>query len=170
MIKYVSLLLYYSFAKYLPSSFYPGGNFFNKIRIRLLKNIFPIGINCKIQNNVHFGKGTDIEIGNNCQINSNVQLNNVKINDYVMIAPGVTILGRMHDFSTKNIPMILQGERIVKQTVIEKDVWIGTNVIIMPGIKLAKGCIIGAGGVVTKDTQPYGIYGGIPAKLIKMRN
>lgn len=39
----------------------------------------------------------------------------------------------------------------------------------MPGVEIAKGCIIGAGAVVTKNTKPYGIYGGVPAKRMKER-
>ena len=46
---------------------------------------------------------------------------------------------------------------------------IGTNAIIMPGVKIANGVIIGAGAVVTKDCKKNGIYGGVPSKLIKKR-
>lgn len=39
----------------------------------------------------------------------------------------------------------------------------------MAGVTLADGCVIGAGAVVTRDTEPYGVYGGVPARLIKYR-
>ena len=39
----------------------------------------------------------------------------------------------------------------------------------MSGITIGKGAIIAAGAIVTKDVPPYSIYGGNPAKLIKMR-
>lgn len=39
----------------------------------------------------------------------------------------------------------------------------------MSGVNIADGCIIGAGAVVTKDTEAYCVYGGVPAKLIKRR-
>jgi maltose O-acetyltransferase len=115
------------------------------------------------------GKGENIEIGNYCQVNENVQLSNVRLGNYVMIAPGVTILGRMHQHSDTTIPMVLQGEIDTAQTIIEDDVWIGTNAIIMPGLTIQKGCIIAAGAVVTKNCQSYGIYGGVPATLLKIR-
>jgi len=54
-------------------------------------------------------------------------------------------------------------------TVIESDVWIGDGVIVMPDVKIATGCVVGANSVVTKDTEPYGIYGGVPAKKIGSR-
>jgi acetyltransferase-like isoleucine patch superfamily enzyme len=48
------------------------------------------------------------------------------------------------------------------------DVWIGANVIILPGCyKIGNGAIIGAGSIVTKDVPPYAIVAGNPSRLIK---
>ena len=52
---------------------------------------------------------------------------------------------------------------------IEEDVFIGAKAIILPGLLLRKGSIIGAGSVLTKDTNEFGIYVGNPAKYIKQR-
>jgi acetyltransferase-like isoleucine patch superfamily enzyme len=52
---------------------------------------------------------------------------------------------------------------------IGNDVWIAEGVRIMPGVTIGDGCVIGARAVVTKDLEPYGIYAGIPARLIKKR-
>ncbi|NBH14511.1 antibiotic acetyltransferase [Lachnospiraceae bacterium] len=52
---------------------------------------------------------------------------------------------------------------------IGNDVWIGANVILLPGVKIGDGAVIAAGAVVTKDVEPYAIAGGVPAKLIKHR-
>ncbi len=52
---------------------------------------------------------------------------------------------------------------------IGNDVWIGSGVKIMAGVKIPDGVIIGAGAVVTKDLEPYFIYGGVPAKKIGQR-
>ncbi len=54
-------------------------------------------------------------------------------------------------------------------TVIGNDVWIGRESVIMPGVKIGDGAIIAAYSVVAKDIPPYTIYGGNPAKFIKMR-
>ena len=51
----------------------------------------------------------------------------------------------------------------------EDDVWLGRNAIVMPGIKIGRGSIIGAGSVVTKDVEPFSVMGGVPATLIKKR-
>ena len=52
---------------------------------------------------------------------------------------------------------------------IGNDVFIGAKAIILPGLEIAEGCVIGAGAILTKDTEPYGIYAGNPAKFIKKR-
>lgn len=52
---------------------------------------------------------------------------------------------------------------------IGNDVWIGQDVTILDGVTIADGTIVAAGAVVTKDTQPYSVVGGVPAKLIKYR-
>lgn len=52
---------------------------------------------------------------------------------------------------------------------IGNDVWIGTNAVIMGGVKIGDGAIVAAGAVVTKDVPPYAIVGGVPAKVIKYR-
>lgn len=169
MKKAVLLALYYMLGKHLPNSYYPLGGLFNGLRISLLKGILVIGRDCKVQSNVDVGDGNAIEIGNHCQINQNVKLDNVKIANFVMIAPGVTILGKMHSYDRRDIPMILQGEQSVRPTIIEEDVWIGTNAILMPGVIVRKGCIVAAGTVVTKDCDAFGIYAGVPARRVGQR-
>ncbi|MDR3697546.1 CatB-related O-acetyltransferase [Mucilaginibacter sp.] len=57
-----------------------------------------------------------------------------------------------------------------KKSEIGNDVWIGSNVVLIDGIKISDGAIIGAGSVVTKDVPPYAIVGGVPAKIIKYRH
>lgn len=52
---------------------------------------------------------------------------------------------------------------------IGSDVWIGARVTLLEGIKIGNGAIIAAGAVVTKDVEPYSIYGGVPAKKIGRR-
>ena len=55
------------------------------------------------------------------------------------------------------------------QLVIENDVWIGSNVLLLGGIRIGNGAVIAAGSVVTKDVPPYAIVGGNPAKIIRYR-
>ncbi len=52
---------------------------------------------------------------------------------------------------------------------IGNDVWLGHQVRLMPGVTIGDGAVVGARSVVTKDLEPYGIYAGVPAKLIRKR-
>ena len=54
-------------------------------------------------------------------------------------------------------------------TVIGNDVWIGSEAIIMPGIRIGDGAVIGTRALVTRDVEPYAIVGGNPARTIRKR-
>jgi len=58
---------------------------------------------------------------------------------------------------------------VCKPVVIEKFVMVTTNVVIAPGVTLGEGCVIGANSFVKKDTEPWTIYAGTPAKPLKER-
>ena len=53
--------------------------------------------------------------------------------------------------------------------IIGDDVWIGANAIICSGVTVGQGAIVAAGGVVTKDVEPYAIVGGNPARVRKYK-
>jgi acetyltransferase-like isoleucine patch superfamily enzyme len=55
------------------------------------------------------------------------------------------------------------------QISIGHDVWIGEGVTIKNGVKIGNGAVLGMGALVTKDCEPFGIYGGVPARLIRYR-
>jgi maltose O-acetyltransferase len=148
---------------------------FTKIRLFYFEKILKIKqknfcIDECIEPNIYIGNGQNISIGYGVQINENVFIQGGKIGNFVMIAPNVSILSSSHKFDTIDIPMALQGKIEGKYVVIQDDVWIGRNVVIMPGITVGKGAIIGAGAIVTKDIPPYTICAGVPAKIISYRN
>lgn len=55
----------------------------------------------------------------------------------------------------------------IRSIVVERDVWIGANTTVVSGVRIAEGCIIGANAVVTRDTEPFSLYAGVPARLKK---
>lgn len=59
---------------------------------------------------------------------------------------------------------------IKKPIVVGENVWIGGDVILLPGVELGEGCVVGAGAVVTKSFPPYAILGGNPARIIGQRD
>ena len=57
----------------------------------------------------------------------------------------------------------------INPIIIEDDVWIGARVIILPGRRIGRGSIVGAGSVITKDVEPFSIVGGNPAQVVGWR-
>lgn len=92
-----------------------------------------------------------IVIGKNCLISYNVHLRT-----------------DMHNYMDR-MQLINQQGHTEKSIEIQDDVWVGYGAQIMAGVKIATGCVIGAGAVVTKNTEPYGVYAGVPARKIKER-
>ncbi|MEO5979828.1 MAG: acyltransferase [Chryseolinea sp.] len=165
----LALLVYYLFARHLPPSYFPLGRVFNAIRVFVLRRIISVGADVVIQTGFRFGQKDAVKIGSHCQINENVYIQSAVIGDYVLIAQNVAVLAVTHKFDDIHVPIMLQGSTLPHPVTIEDNVWLGRNVIVMPGVKLGTGCIIGAGSVVTKSVPAYAIFGGVPAKIIKYR-
>ena len=134
----------------------------------------------------HCGRGVfvwgrdKIEIGKNFYIGkySTIETNCV-IGDNVIIANHVGIVGK-YDHNYQQVGVAVRMAECIRDknyswkgidnvTYIGDDVWIGYGAIIMSGVTIANGCIIAAGSIVTKDTEPYSIYAGNPAKKVKDR-
>lgn len=87
----------------------------------------------------------------------------IKIGERAVIAQYSYICNGTHDFSDEKSPLLVGNIEI------EEDVFIGAKAIILPGLLISKGSIIGAGSVLTRDTEKFGIYAGNPARYIKKR-
>jgi len=112
-----------------------------------------------------------IHLGNHINIHKGCTLDGtggLTIGDYVMISQDCCIYSAHHRFDDLTIPMLLQKNDI-HTTIIGDDVGLGVKSIILPGIKIGKGSIVGAGAVVTKDVPQYSIVAGVPAKIINSR-
>lgn len=112
-----------------------------------------------------------IEAGRNLHVNANVNLygrGGLVIGDHVLIGPNAVIVSSQHQFARRDLPIVYQGHA-GERTVIGSHVWIGANACVMPGVTIADGTIVAAGAVVTKDTEPYTIVGGVPAEKIGER-
>lgn len=163
-------IAYYLIARHLPRSNMPYSVGSKKIRAFICKRLFhKFGKNVNIEPKVIFYNLHDSEIGNNSGIGMGSYIGTVKIGNDVMMGPEVVILSLDHSYFKTSIPMRCQGLRQDRPVLIEDDVWIGTRVIILPGIKIGRGSIVAAGSVVTKNIEAYSIVAGNPAMFIKKR-
>jgi acetyltransferase-like isoleucine patch superfamily enzyme len=130
-----------------------------------LKNVHPtfyMGGRSSVSSDIK--AGAYAYIGPNCIIYPKVT-----IGEYSMLANNVSVIGGDHLYNKPGTPIIFSGRAILKETLIGKDVWVGAHSKILTGVTIGNGAIIAMGSVVTKDVEPFTIYGGIPAKKIKNR-
>ena len=116
---------------------------------------------------VFFHRLRGVKIGKNVEIGSMVIIDNIYPHK-VSIGNNVTIVSQTmitaHDFSYK---YSRNGEIVEGAVEKEDNAFIGGLSIILPGIKVGKSALVGAGSVVTKDVEPFSIVAGNPAKKIK---
>lgn len=105
--------------------------------------------------------GSNTIIGHNCILDGRM---NLEIGSNVNLSTGVWIWTLQHDPQSESFET--KGGKVI----IEDYAWLSCRSIILPGVRIGKGTVVAAGSVVTKDTEPYSIMGGIPAKKIGERN
>jgi maltose O-acetyltransferase len=93
-----------------------------------------------------------VVIGNNCAISHNVRIYSSS------------------NYSDQNLNTSEPKEKVFGNVLIGNGVWIGANVFINQGVVIGNNAIIGSNSVVTKNIEANAIYGGVPAKLIKMKS
>jgi acetyltransferase-like isoleucine patch superfamily enzyme len=154
-----------------------------------------LGKNLKISDKASIYDYSNIEIGDNsriddfCVVSGNVKIgNNVHITpmcliaggvegiileDFVTIAYGVIIFTQSDDYhggslTNSTIPKKYKNEKKIK-VLLKRHSIVGSGSIILPGVVLEVGVSVGAMTLVTKATDPWGIYVGIPAVKIRER-
>lgn len=113
----------------------------------------------------------DIRIGHNVQFGRGTWVScDVYFGNHILMAGRVNFVGRNdHQYNIPTSYIWDNPRGIDKVTIVEDDVWIGTNVTILAGVTIGRGSIIAAGALVNCDIPPCEIWGGVPAKKIKGR-
>lgn len=98
----------------------------------------------------------------------------VELADFSTLAYGVKVFSQSDDYSGMSmtnslIPKKFKNEYFAS-VFIGRQVIVGANSIVFPGVDIAEGCAIGAMTLVNKSTKPWGIYVGSPAKRVKERS
>lgn len=124
--------------------------------------------NVAISNPLKVQLGSNVYIGPNCEFFSEGGL---IIGDGTVIGPNVVIMTSTHNYDSIDLNTLPFDNRDILSPVrIKKFCWIGTNVIILPGVTIGEGSIIGAGSIVTHNIPDMAICAGNPARLIKERD
>lgn len=138
-----------------------------------------------------------ISIGSHVAIDSGVYITTeAAIGDYIHLSPYITVIGGAKSklivehfatiaagsriiagsdkfsgkgFTSVTAPEEYRDEVLFSTIKISRFAGVGTNVVIMPQVIIGEGSVIGACSLVTKDTEPWTIYTGIPAKPMKIR-
>jgi acetyltransferase-like isoleucine patch superfamily enzyme len=126
-----------------------------------------ISRNCIIQ-----GKTGPVVIQERTDIGCNVVISSgggISIGKAVLIGGNCYIGGGRYLTDRLDLPMLDQGVYSKGPVVIEDDVWLGAGATVLDGVHIGKGCVVGAGAVVTKDIPDYAIAVGVPARVIRHR-
>lgn len=121
-----------------------------------------------------FFRETGVYIGSDTNITPGLIVNDgysglCRIGSRVAIATNVTIVvdSNPNNSLISNETYVKTNLIETKPVVIEDDVWLGTNVVVLPGVTIGRGAVIGAGAVVTQDIPPFSVAVGVPARVIR---
>lgn len=113
------------------------------------------------------GFGSNVHIGDDFYGNVNLTFVDdveIRIGDGVMIAPNVTLTTTGHPVHPARR---IDFARFSEPIVIEDRVWIGSNAVVLPGVRIGYGSVIGAGSVVSSDIPPMVVAVGVPARVLR---
>ena len=126
----------------------------------------------------------EVEMGAYSYVSPRCELNYVSMGRYCSIGPFSRLFGSAHPkewlsshpFTHQNIfqhfvpyKPTMEFKGYSETTQVGHDVWMGTNVIVLPGTKIGNGAVIGAGAVVAKDVPDYAVVVGNPGRVVKYR-
>lgn len=129
-------------------------------RIWAFAHVLPgarIGADCNICDGVFIEN--DVVLGDRVTVKSGVQLwDGVRLSDDVFVGPNVT-------FANDKFPRSRAYPERFPETVVEAGASLGANCTILPGLRIGRHAMIGAGSVVTSDVPPFAIVTGNPARI-----
>lgn len=126
-----------------------------------------IGRNSIIEPPFYCVYGQNISLGDHVYLNVSCTIldcNEVHIGHHVMIGPNVQIYTAAHDLQAE---ARIQGWEVAKPIVIEDNVWIGGGAILLPGVRIGRNAVVGAGAVVTRSVAANMVVAGNPARVIR---
>jgi len=150
----------------LPKSYHP----FGKLIGRNFRNWCTRHIAKEVGKGINVEKGASIQPGVVLKDGANVGVDcligaGTVIGKNVIMAPECQIYTRNKKFNKEE--KRFKGYEEIKPVIIGDNCWLGTRVLIMPGVDIGEGCVLAAGAVVSKSVPPYSVVAGNPAKVVK---
>lgn len=141
-------------------------------KLKILEKIKKVGYNFQFDYRSEILTPRSIEIGNNVFIGDFAHIAaDLRIGNNSIFGSGLTISGGDHLFAVKgkSIRFLSAPNREnVRRIIIEDEVWCGSNVTILRGVRVGIGSVIGAGSVVSRDVPPFTLNVGNPCHPIKI--
>jgi len=171
IVKTLCLALYYGVAIHFPTQPVPTYQVGYWLRRYLLKGIAQqCGQDIIVKHNCYIGSGHGLVVGDRTQLGQNARIDQaVRLGNDVVMGPDVVIMTNAHRFDAVDVPINQQGNFPLAPVTIGNDVWLGTRVVVLPGVTIGDGAVIGAGSIVTKDIPPLSVAVGNPAKVLRQR-
>ena len=146
----------------------------NRKLAELKKSFKSCGEKIIVRERVQFNHHRNIEIGNNVLIQRDCTFSGhggIKIGDGCVFAHCVDVFSGEHNYDSLTLEYLPFDESFITAPVEIGDyAWIGSHVIILPGVSIGEGAIIGAGAIVTKSIPAGAIAVGNPARVIRYRD
>jgi len=127
-----------------------------------------VGEDSRIESPFQCVYGQNIHIGDHVYLNvlcTILDCAEVRIDHHVMFGPAVQVYTAAHLLQAAGR---IQGLEIAKPVVIEDNVWIGGGAILLPGVKIGRNAVVGAGSVVPRDVLANSVVAGNPARVIRV--
>jgi acetyltransferase-like isoleucine patch superfamily enzyme len=90
------------------------------------------------------------------------------LEDDVGWGPGARVLGSTHTGQPADRPVI-QTDLEIRPVTVEAGADVGTGAVLLPGVRVGRGSVVGAGAVVTRDVPPFAVVAGVPARFLRWR-
>lgn len=118
-----------------------------------------IGENCNLGQNVYVGNNAIV--GNGCRLGNSVSIfSHVELSDFVFCAPFMV-------FTHISFPRAAVNRRATfAKTIVKAGVTLGANATVVPGITIGEGTFLAAGSTLTRDTLPWSLMIGVPARQV----
>jgi len=129
------------------------------------------GDGCVFLEHVVFTCPQRIRVGSRAAISRGVQFQGaggIDVGDDVLMGPGVKVWSINHQFDDPRRTIAAQGFTEAP-VVIEDDVWLGANVVVLPGSRIGRGSVVAAGSVVRGTVPPMVLAAGSPATVRRPR-